>query len=747
MNKYLYSQYRETKFKFEKFASRLQKSQDRGEFHTYSRRKQNFLVSRVKKLWEKLRLLEVRLKITTAGVSMALLLMVSNLSAQDQFVLAEDKNPIVPPTISGGSPLLLDVDNDGDLDLLVSAYYTPIGFYRNTGSATVPSFEKVPDESNPFLEINNLEYGYLSTRSIIDGADIDDDGDMDIVASYDIIRNTGTNEAPVFVAEENGWLRRGSDLGDIDGDGDLDVVWGDEYYGVLEIYENIGDANTFTLSVESDTISIANWDEEIGDINDVHVLDIDDDGDFDVLMGIDKYSYDDETGYYSRSKGYRLIRNTGTAQAPVFELEDDTNNPYKDIPIDEIRLGDLDGDGDQDVIFSDEYAGGAIQFFELKDGMTVENAELVPEFYDGVVLSASVITPEFVDIDNDGDLDMFTWSYGAGNAFYELVDTGEKLLYQRSDITAFDFLNSSAYIEIPFFIDLDLDGDTDIVRLDYDGDFSYVYIENTGSDGEPVYAENVPFPPLTDYDYIGFPAFVDIDEDGDLDMFLTSERSDVVRAVYFESTGSDPLDFTLRTGGSNPLAFVNETNFDELREYQTPRFSDIDEDGDIDALFTGEYDLYYFENTGSDPLSGFIDKTESGPFSSVAVGYYNTVNLVDMDGDGDDDLFVHSYYGGTQYYENLGGSGVGIQLDETNFLDVYPNPTVNELNIKLKDGFSGSVDYEVMTIEGKRVESGSIDATGSMLEFKINTESYQPGYYFLRVISDDELYVSKFVKQ
>ena len=100
MKTYLHHQYVETRVKFNKFSTRLQKSQDRGEFQKLPKRKQHFLLSRVRKLWEKLRLLEVQLKIASVGISMALLLMVSNASAQ-KFAAAPEKNPMPAPTIFG----------------------------------------------------------------------------------------------------------------------------------------------------------------------------------------------------------------------------------------------------------------------------------------------------------------------------------------------------------------------------------------------------------------------------------------------------------------------------------------------------------------------------------------------------------------------------------------------------------------------------------------------------------------------
>lgn len=744
MNHYLNKHYRETKTKFDKFSSRLQKSQERGEFYRLSPGKQNFLVSRVKKLWEKLRILEMQLKIASVGASVAMMLMVSNVSAQDQFVHAPEKNPLPSPTIVGENPYLVDIDNDGDLDLLLDGYYG-IGFYRNTGTVNDPVFEKVPDEQNPFLNIGG--YGYFSLHSIVDAADIDDDGDVDIVTRYDLLRNTGSNENIVFTREDNKRHPNNSRLGDIDNDGDLDVLHMHYNFDQIHVYKNTGGAADFIISELPDTLYISNWNEELNRSGDFHLLDIDADGDLDILAGVVEYEYSQG---YSITKSYKLIENTGTKSDTLFNLVDDAVNPYAGIEAGQMSMGDLDADGDIDVITFDEYGSRMLQVFEFTVDTVAESKEMITEFYDGITLAASVIAPSFVDIDNDGDLDIYHWnSYGSGNLI-EQISTEEQLKFRHSDQKTFDFLDGSAYIQIPYFVDLDRDGDTDIVRLDYDDDISYTYLQNTGSDDDPVYEAEpfIDFPP----DVIALPAFVDLDNDGDLDMAFTSSikigENWVVKTFYYESIGDDPLEFARREGGDNPFNHVNDSNYEELREYQTPVFSDIDEDGDMDVLFTTYDGILFFENTGADPSKGFIDKSDSGPFASITEGlYYSTLNLVDFDKDGDDDLFVHSYYGTTEYYENLGGSGVGIQNIHVESLDVYPNPAASELNVMIPEQMSGSYDYEVITLDGRSIYSGSLDNAESLQEYKISLESFNPGHYFLRVYSGEKVFTTKFVKQ
>ena len=55
------------------------------------------------------------------------------------------------------APALADLDDDGDLDLVVGAYDGILYYYENVGSATSPSYEAVTGSANPFDGIDLRE--------------------------------------------------------------------------------------------------------------------------------------------------------------------------------------------------------------------------------------------------------------------------------------------------------------------------------------------------------------------------------------------------------------------------------------------------------------------------------------------------------------------------------------------------------------------------------------------------------------
>ena len=87
--------------KYLKFKARLDKAIHSGRFYKLNKRKQSSLVSRLKKLYERLKSLQAQLRIAGAGAALALTLSVSN-PAQAQsslgpFTKNDAANPLPPP--------------------------------------------------------------------------------------------------------------------------------------------------------------------------------------------------------------------------------------------------------------------------------------------------------------------------------------------------------------------------------------------------------------------------------------------------------------------------------------------------------------------------------------------------------------------------------------------------------------------------------------------------------------------------
>lgn len=252
-------------------------------------------------------------------------------------------------------------------------------------------------------------------------------------------------------------------------------------------------------------------------------------------------------------------------------------------------------------------------------------------------------SPAFVDIDNDGDQDVFIGSFNNNLLFYRNTGTSAAPVFtaQTSPIT------NSAVRSSPFFVDIDNDGDKDAFVGITAG--TVVFYRNTGTAANPVFiqqsgANN----PLNSVNVTSdaSPAFTDIDNDGDQDAFV-GNRNGQIR--FYKNTGaaSSPV-FSEQTGVANP--FNNQTNGSM---YSKISFVDLDFDGDKDAVVgSNSGTLSYYMNTGTLSTPVFTEQTAtSNPFNAFD-GSYNAPAFVDIDGDGDQDLFSGQLYGNILYYKN-----------------------------------------------------------------------------------------------
>ena len=207
----------------------------------------------------------------------------------------------------------------------------------------------------------------------------------------------------------------------------------------------------------------------------------------------------------------------------------------------------------------------------------------------------------------------------------------------------------------PQFADIDGDGDLDLFVQEVTGQVKF--FEHIGTAAQPRFRWR------TDH-YGGLDVgewyrFIDLDEDGDLDL-LGEERFSYVR--YFRNDGTpQAASFTLLTdslkdASGEPL-FADRQNI--------PNLTDIDCDGLID-LFIGRIDgtLIRYESVGNDDLGLPRFKLVTERFEDIEIVAQigtmhgaNTINFNDIDGDGDKDMLWGDYFepGQTEYSSHANG--------------------------------------------------------------------------------------------
>ncbi len=148
-------------------------------------------------------------------------------------------------------------------------------------------------------------------------------------------------------------------------------------------------------------------------------FDYDSDGDLDMFIG--------NQGYYSPSGLYpskiALYRNVGNFSDPEFLFVTDDfaslyANAYNIIfPIP--TFGDLDGDGDKDMLVGDQI--GRLHFFR-KDAGPADNFVLAGASYQGIDVGNNA-APQLIDIDRDGKLDILIGEQSGNLNYYRNTGT------------------------------------------------------------------------------------------------------------------------------------------------------------------------------------------------------------------------------------------------------------------------------------------------------------------------------------
>ena len=270
--------------------------------------------------------------------------------------------------------------------------------------------------------------------------------------------------------------------------------------------------------------------------------------------------------------------------------------------------------------------------------------------------------PTFVDIDKDADADLFVGSLDGTIKYFE--NSGSSMSPSFTAKTGTSNPLNGVVVSgwaAPGFVDIDGDGDMDVFIGQDDGTISYY--KNGGSSTSASFSEvSGNDNPLDSVDvgYNSVPSFVDIDGDGDMDAFFGAFDGVV---TYYNNTGnSTAATFTVQVGDSEVAKLV-------ATAHSSPSFTDIDKDGDLD-VFVGDGDgtIKFFTNTGNSNAHSFSAQTGEDNLLTDDLGANAAVDFEDIDGDGDLDLFAGTYDGNVNYYKNSGSAkGADFVLQTNNF--------------------------------------------------------------------------------
>ncbi len=574
-----------------------------------------------------------------------------------------------------------------------------------------------------------------------------------------------------------------SDFNDIDNDGDMDILAFNSNGGHIHFYQNISielgfgtDSLHFKLIddcwgrlFEADMSEMITLGADPGDCpngfdtpSDRHqgstLLSFDEDGDGDREIVIGDVANE-----------YLFKLTNGGDEDIAFMIDQDNEWPGYDSSVfipsfPACYYLDLNNDGLEDFIASPNLQGAtpdqevvrfyknvgtsdeAVFNFQQSDFLVNEMLDLgtnaYPVFEDVNADSLlDLVVGNFTIFRMDGNFDPFLFLFlNVGTATepkFELTDAN----WLEINPLASDPINGS-WGFAPTFGDLDNDGDNDLLVGERNG--RLIYLENNAGKGNPMTFE----PPITFWQGIDIgqnatPQIKDMNRDGLKDLVLGERRGHM---VFFPNIGtaSEPLFKSdhFEAPNINPFGMVDIDNSAGVGNI-TPIVLDY---GDEFTIIMGWENnrLHIFDGIEGN-LEGEFVLTDNN-YGEIREGNNTAPALGDIDNDGLLEMVVGNKRGGLGFFETelpneTVISSIGKVL--TPSLNVFPNPSTGSLTVQVKNISINSSKCFIFNALGQLVFEQPISDMISTL----NLNHLTNGIYFCQVKTIHGSSIQKFVKK
>jgi enediyne biosynthesis protein E4 len=386
-----------------------------------------------------------------------------------------------------------------------------------------------------------------------------------------------------------------------------------------------------------------------------------------------------------------------------------------------IALFDYDNDGDVDVYLPSGSPLPNAAELSLKNRLFRNDGEL--RFTDvteqsGLGDTGYSVGVAVADCDNDGDQDIYLSNFGP-NSFYQ--NNGDGTFEEKSDEMAISLGNKvSAGV---CFLDIENDGDLDLYVANY-VDFTYQNHQLDIRQGISIYPGPDSFSPVPDNLLLnnGDGSFTDIskesginrmvgagmgciaadfDQDSDVDLFVCN---DSMENAYLENDGSGKFE------EAGLLAGLAYDSTGESQGSMGADCADFDNDGWLDIYqtsFEGQLATLY-ANLGNNLFEDVTRRTSAGVGTSARVTW--GVGFADFDLDRDKDIFIACGH----IFDNLQELGDSSSFHQTNLL-------LENNRGKFSDVSATSGDGMLLSFSSRGCALGDIDNDGDVDVVVLNT--------------------------
>jgi len=361
-----------------------------------------------------------------------------------------------------------------------------------------------------------------------------------------------------------------------------------------------------------------------------------------------------------------LLLGGGTSQAQTFTLQPDSVFDNLLVTAVSISLGDIDGDGDLDVMVQGVPNSRRMMRSTFVGTGVLDFTNVTNTLGPLVGGNDTGWSAAWADYDGDGDVDIFLGQSNLG--------TNRGDLFRNDGAAGFLDVSASTIDEPGFhqniaWNDIDLDGDLDLIFGMEGPEMHEIYRQNADGSFTPIGAEvglHVPYGTKSYGMAVG-----DYDGDGDCDIYIsTCILNSGIRNNFFENR-------LIPDGHLHFVDIADENGTQYMNNSYGTEFVDLDNDGDLDLYVTGAdgYATKIWRNNGDKTWTD-VDTLLGHPVIGQNGTDRNGSKAVDYDNDGDLDLYFHDHVAGNPnrarwLYRNDGGwvfteVGASVGLGGTN---------------------------------------------------------------------------------